>query len=253
MTSDCVNIYVAVALFFLGTGYLVVRYLHFEQYIKNAKEDKAKVPEERPFTEFAKKTDKLVANEEDKAKAAESVSKEVARLFDQIVASNAAIDAKATTILGFVGGGASLYTLAIESKATDHPTTTPLLVLAVVFFVVSLIACLVCLASRFTGGLPELHTQFADEANVLYNEPIVTNARVAAFLSFLHQDRLSMTRPANVRKARWIDLAHAAFFVGVIAFIANYAVNQSSMHTSQQCSVKTTGNTVQLNCKEVET
>lgn len=225
---------------------------NLDEDLREAKRIARDVPDERPFSQFAKDTLTLTAGAQDKAAAAEAVSKEVTKLHDQMAASNTTLDTKATTILGFVGGGASLYTFAIESNASAHPAITPLLFTAVGFLVFSLVSCLACLATRFAGGLPELRTQFAGKGKVLFDDDRVTNARVAAFIAHLQQDRLCCNRPANISKARWIDLAQSAFFFGVVSILANYLLTQASPHPVHHCTVRFASGVFDLTCDNEE-
>jgi hypothetical protein len=182
---------------------------------------KLNVPDARSFEKFVEKTGRL-DNSERRAEAAVFLGDQVSKLYDEVIAAAAALDAKATTILGFVGGGVSLYALTVEAKTAAHPNLTALLGLGALFFLGSLAASLGCLYTRFRVGLPEVRDQLG-KPEVL-NDMHLTAARAAAFVFLLKQDRLDSNRPINAYKARYVELAHFLFAFGAITIVLNYAV-----------------------------
>jgi hypothetical protein len=218
MTADAA---IALAYGFLAYFYLLIRFrIVWPAVLEKSLRLKRNVPDARSFAEFVQFTANLGA--EQKADAPVMLRDEAGKLYEETLAANAALDAKATQVLGFLGGGASLYALAVDSKATAHPQPTLLLALGVLLFVLALIACLGCMFTRFRGGLPELRTQLALPATL--NSTSMTPARVAAFLFILKQDRQDDNLWINSYKTMFVELAHALFAFGAIAIVLNYVV-----------------------------
>ena len=147
----------------------------------------------------------------------------VSKLYDEILDATKSQEAKATTILGFVGGGASLFALSFGSSTSAHPAVTALLLLSLAYFLATLFACLLSLVGRERRGLPELDDEFA-KVPVL-NDGHTTKARVAAYLFLVIEERVNDLRRINVTKSYYIELAQQLFAFGVITVIANYLVS----------------------------
>jgi hypothetical protein len=234
-----------------ATAYLAYRFGYV--WPKNLNESlklKRAVPRRRSFAEFIPKTRRLDGSEH-RADAALFLGDQVSKLYDEVIAASAALDAKATTILGFVGGGVSLYALTVETKAPVHGNLTALLVLAALFFLGSLMACLACLYTRFRSGLPEVREQLA-VAEVL-DDMHTTAARTAAFLFLLKEDRLDDNRPINVYKTMYVELAHFLFAFGAITIVLNYAVlartpTTPPPDTTGRCVITTKNASVAFEC-----
>jgi hypothetical protein len=115
------------------------------------------------------------------------LSDRIAKFYAEANDASKAQEAKASTILGFVGGGAGLYALAVESKAAAHPAFSWLLTTGIVLLVLTLVATLLCLAGRPRGGLDVLRDEFADPETL--NDPATTKARIAGYLFVRMSDR----------------------------------------------------------------
>jgi hypothetical protein len=238
-----------------GFGLLAGAYLLFRfgfvwpRILQESKRLKSNVPNKRSFAQFAAVTARLDETEH-RGDAALSLRDESAKLYDEVIAANGVLDAKATTILGFVGGGASLYALAVESKAATNAHASPLLAMGVFFFVLSLLACLGCMFTRFRGGLPELR-DLAVPATL--NDASMTASRVAAFLFVLKQDRHDDNLWINSYKTMYVEAAHTLFAFGAIAIVLNYLVlanagGTGGENSSGRCVVISKGNSITYDC-----
>ncbi len=175
----------------------------------------------------------------------------VSKLYDEILDATKSQEAKATTILGFVGGGASLIALSFGSSASAHPAVTALLMLSLAYFLATLLACLLSLVPRERRGLPELNEEFA-KVRVL-NDGDTTKARVAAYLFLALEQRVNDFRRINVAKSYFIELAQLLFAFGVITVLANYlvsaqvpapAVKPTTLHCKSSGTTWTNSNTL---------
>src|SRR6202035_4177261 len=73
-------------------------------------------PERGSFADFVKQTPQLDDNDKTAEPAVFLVDR-VSKLYGEVSDATKSQEAKATTILGFVGGGASLYALSATTKA----------------------------------------------------------------------------------------------------------------------------------------
>jgi hypothetical protein len=177
-------------------------------------------PERGTFAQFVKNTPQLKDNDKTAEPALLLVDR-ASKIYDEVNDATKGLEAKATTILGFVGGGASLYALSAGTSGA-HPSFSVLLGFALAYFLLSLGSCLLCLVGRTRRGMPELRDEFANVA--LLNDQNTTKARVAAYLFMLVQDRTDSFRRINVRKSYYMELAQQMFALGVIAIVANAVV-----------------------------
>jgi len=181
--------------------------------------DAGEIPTRPSFAEFVAATPNL----DDKVKtsdASDVLVDRVSKLYDELNDATKTQEAKATTILGFVGGGASLYALVTQAQSGSHVGVTVMLGLAALFFLSSLLACLLCLVGRRRPGLPRIRTQLA-AANVL-DAPTTTKARISAYLLLLLLDRTEGYRRVNIVKSYFMELAQQLFAFGVLAIVVNY-------------------------------
>lgn len=189
---------------------------------------------------------------ERKSDAAVYLGDQVAKIYDEVIVASRNLDAKATTILGFVGGGASLYALTAETKTAAQPHPSALLALGIAFFLLSLLACLGCLVVRIRAGLPALRDQFAAPA-ALNQTKLTTKARVAAYIFMQLQDRLDANRPINAYKSMFVEMAQDLFAFGAIVIVVNYAVvaytgGTAPAKTATTCTITLVGSTSKLEC-----
>jgi hypothetical protein len=218
--------------------YLIDRFcFEWPDYLKESKTLKSKV-KVRSFNAFIRSTPFLDGSDT-RAETFFKLRDESARLYDEVTAAMAALDAKATTILGFVGGGASLYALAVESKAAADPHPTVLIAVGVFLFFGSLLACLGCMFTRWKGGMPELRGLAVP--SVLTRRTTTTAARVAAFLFVLNQDRYDDNLWINSHKTMYVELAHTLFAFGAIVLVLNFAVQS---HVGGGAATKSSGSCV---------
>jgi hypothetical protein len=251
MTADTWTVlttWIAIALG-LGAGfYLIFRFRVAWPELLQESANLHSLVEKRSFEQFVESTNTL-----DKDASADAFLKlrdESARLYDEVIAANAALDSKATTILGFVGGGASLYALAVESKASANPHPTLLIGVGVLLFVAALLACLGCMFTRLKGGMPELRSLAAPP---VLNGGTMTPARVAAFLFALNQDRHDDNLWINRQKTKYVELAHTLFAFGAIALVVNFAVQShaggnAEAKSSGRCVITSKGSSITFGC-----
>lgn len=214
------DVALTIALVALASGLFVARYFwHWRWELALGGQSD---PERGTFADFVKATPHLDDGEQAAAAPAFLVDR-ATKLFDEVTDTTKGQEAKATTILGFVGGGTSLYALTAPIKGLVQPGQTALIAAALAFFLLSLLACLRCLVARRRRGLPELATELGS-AQVL-NDPHTTKARVASYLFIIMMDRVNRARYINFTKAYSMELAQQAFALGVLCFVANYGLN----------------------------
>jgi hypothetical protein len=151
------------------------------------------------------------------------LSERITKLYEEANTAVTAQEAKASTILGFVGGGAGLYALAVEAKAAAHPAFSWLLATGILFLVSTLVGTLLCLAGRPRRGMDVLRDEFTDPETL--NDPATTKARIIGYLFITMVDRYDAYRKINLAKGYFIELAQELFAFGVIALVANYGVS----------------------------
>jgi hypothetical protein len=172
------------------------------------------------FLEFSALTPQLKSA--DKADAMAVLVERIGKLYDDANDGTKVQEAKASTILGFVGGGAGLYALAVESKAAAHPSFTWLIAIGITFLALTLVGTLLGLVGRPRRGLDTLRDEFADP--LILNDPATTKARVAGYLFIKMLDRYDDFRGISLVKAFYIEAAQMLFAFGVISLVANYGV-----------------------------
>jgi hypothetical protein len=172
------------------------------------------------FEEFIAATPQLNDNDKTAEPSLFLVDK-VSKMYDEVSDATKTNEAKATTILGFVGGGASVIAVT-SAGGNGHVAITALLGLALICFLGTLFACLMCLVGRQRQGLPELREQLAS-TDVL-NDPRTTKARLAGFFFLITENRVMSFLRINLVKAYYIELGQQLFALGVLALVANFAV-----------------------------
>jgi hypothetical protein len=173
------------------------------------------------FEDFYRATPQLHDNDKT-AEPAIYLTERVTKLYDEANDATKNIETKATTILGFVGGGASIFALSMGSSGTARMSVTPLVVAALLYFVGALVACLVCLVGRKRRGIPELRREFGS-ADVL-NDSRTTKSRVAAYMFLALLSRFYDFIKINAKKSYAIEVAQQLFAFGVLAIVMNYLV-----------------------------
>lgn len=173
------------------------------------------------FEDFCAATPQLTDNDKT-AEPAIFLTDRITKVYDEANDATKNLETKATTILGFVGGGASLFALATSSGSAPAVSVTPLVVAGLVLFLGALVACLSCLVGRKRRGLPELRREFASA--VVLNDPRTTKSRVAAYLFLALLNRFYDYIRINAKKSYSIEVAQQLFAFGVIAIVLNYFV-----------------------------
>jgi hypothetical protein len=180
------------------------------------------VPGRAGFRDFVERTPHLTDNDKT-AEPSMFLIERASTFYDEMNDAVKAQEAKATTILGFVGGGASLIAVTSTSTVASHPVVTALLALALIYFMATLVACLYCLAGRPRIGYPVLRDQFCSPE--MLDDPNMTKARLAAYFYLLTEDRINNFRYINATKAYFVELGQQFFALGVFALIANFGVS----------------------------
>lgn len=152
------------------------------------------------------------------------------------------LDAKATTLLGFVGGGSSVIAILAGSDKSLRLELTPLLGLAVVSLVSVLYYCLRCLYPRASPA-PNA-SQFCDVGTI--SSPSGAT-RIQSLLGYEYLDAAREIVPIAQSKARRLGRAYIAFAVGVIALVANTVVAAPAT-TSKPLPVQCTSTAGKTHC-----
>ncbi len=148
--------------------------------------------------------------------AATSFADAASTLFKTFRDASAQLDAKATTLLGFVGGGSSVIAILAGDDKITRPSLSPLLALAAISLLAVLYFCLRCLHPKVS---------FAVNVSQLCNVSLLKSAtgksQMSALLGYEYLDTTRHVVPIALSKARRLERAYLAFAVGVIALIAN--------------------------------
>jgi hypothetical protein len=177
-------------------------------------------PDWGKFADFVAVTPQLNDNDKTAEPPLFLVDK-MSKMYDEVVDVSKGQETKATSILGFVGGGASLIAV-ISATSGGHRSVTALLALALIAFLGTVIACLMCLVGRQRQGLPELRLQLA-QPEVL-NDPGTTKARLAAYFFLITVNRVMDLLRIESVQSYYIELGQQLFALGVLALVANFAV-----------------------------
>ncbi len=178
-------------------------------------------PDRGTFADFVEATPQLNDNDKTAEPSLFLVDK-VSKMYDEVSDTTKGQEAKATTILGFVGGGASVIAVTAATGSGGHVTITALLGFALICSLGTLFACLMCLVGRQRQGLPELREQLA--STVVLNDPRTTKARLAGYFFLITVNRVMSFLRINAVKSYYIELGQQLFALGVLALVANFAV-----------------------------
>jgi hypothetical protein len=199
----------------------IVLVWRYESYWRDRFEHPIPVEDYGSFEAFCEATPQLADNAQT-AEPAMYLGDRVTKLYDEANDATKNIETKATTILGFVGGGASIFALSLGSTNGARISPSALLVVALAYFLGSLVACLACLVGRKRRGLPELRREFASAA--VLNDPRTTKSRVAAYLFLAWLNRFNEFIGINLKKSYAIEVAQQLFAFGVLAIVMNYLI-----------------------------
>jgi|HubBroStandDraft_2_1064218.scaffolds.fasta_scaffold32842_2 hypothetical protein len=202
---------------FVLIAWIVLVGLRWYKYWCEAFEKVASPADPPTFSDFAADTCRL--NDESSPDATGVLLDFATKLYEELTQATKGIEAKATTLLGFVGGGASLYALAVETKTASASAYTPLIGLSILFFLGCLAASLACLTALRQKGTDRLEDLLS--INTL-NSGTITKSRVSAYLFLLVADRFSSFRKINMFKALWIEAAQLMFAFGAACLVLNY-------------------------------
>ncbi len=137
-------------------------------------------------------------------------------LFDTYRTSVQNLDGKASTLLGFVGGGSSALALLAGTDKIARPAFTPLLVVAVFALAVVFYFSLQCLLPRSRKNVNV--EQLCDIAML---RSASGKSRVQALVGLEYLEAARQIVPIVGAKMFCLECAYTAFAVGVLAVVAN--------------------------------
>jgi hypothetical protein len=174
----------------------------------------------------------------------------LAEVFGQINENLKDLDSKASALLGFLGGGIGLFSLASGANALRLPHPTWLLGLAIVALFGSILCAIRCLQWRRRRGMPKL-VHWSGRANIRLQN--ATKARLALYASLLVADRISSIRKINIAKAYNLELSQMLFAVGAFALLLNITIvtlsSREEPSTGLHCTiVASAGGKLDVSC-----
>jgi hypothetical protein len=176
-------------------------------------------------------------------------------LYADLAASTTSCEAKASSILGFLGAGLSIYALFEGRTMGANSNVTAFLYVGTALLIVALFASVYTLVAGRRRGLPEL-TKLEEH----FAEPSVTQLVALSYLSFAWRRRATDLRVLNLRKKCSLAFTQIAFLVGAAALVSNALVAASIRPSDQkqmnvECRFfmpRASGNMSNISCKAKE-
>jgi hypothetical protein len=186
-----------------------------------------------------------IATLPDECKAAESLADRGKDLYSNYLDSMKALDDKASTILGFVGGGTGIIALASGSeKMLTPPVVTPLLILSSIYLFGVLGSAIAVQLPRNRGSI---------NVERLCDVPMMKSSSGKSKLdALIGREYVEASRKAVVvvrKKAIFLSIAQMCFAFGVASLVMNaLLVTPSVVKPPQETNLRCTVSQATIDC-----
>jgi hypothetical protein len=156
-------------------------------------------------------------------KAISIILDQVKALYADVDAGSKSNEAKANTILGFLGGGLSVVAITSGNHLDVNSASAPMTIAAAaLIFLVSLGFAVFCLLTARRRGIPEM----PDIRNAVESGAL-GEAATTAYLVRVWQCRLANIKVINARKAQAIEITQQLFLIGTITVVASFLYSRT--------------------------